>query len=719
MDSGDVDLVSPRLDEAKKTTRPPSAALKAPPSADPKPVKREPPASKPTPAHATRAVAAVDILGDGSPNLDDAIASAPASATAMEKAPVTVKLSHSTAPPQSTLMRAGTLSAGMHSSSTNPTPKPMAAPKKSTLEVLNEATGSVSRGTARSGPSASIIDESDVKRSAVLNDVDRPTTSAPTVSRAVPISGSFRPNVPDEEVVLVKKQEVKHVAESHSEAKGAKHVIDLEDSIDDVEEIPFLEDANPAEPKKDTRRQTLIAHDDDPVIMIESKAYTAPARSKAAEAKSASDSSNNDEKNGDDDDDALLAKAGAKGVEKEDVYDELRKLKRAGTMEADARDPEGVSSSSSSPSPTSHEARRTRDAGDYGDDDPRDSSDHGQNSSSSSSRERRERRRERRRGKHDDEPKRIQPQFFNPKSVPFVPDHLLDFVRRPLECGRGHIVKCFIERNEQSKLSPVYTLLLEVTNVSGRPIMYARKKPTSRITSHYVISLNKEDLFLPRMMRSHQYIGKLRSSTSMMEYCLYDQGDNPEDLDSDCEIDDEIRKNIRAELAVIRYHNSKKPYPRKIEVAIPSIVENGSAYLDWRPMSRDQMMEEHMRAITTAGGQNVLDTHNFIFMHKRETKYDPLSSCIVDFRSRATCTSVKNFQLVHSEPTNDAFKDKYRKLHADFVYEDQGTVSLPQEFVLLQLGKVGKHCFNMDFQYPLSMLQAFAIALSRFDTKQR
>jgi hypothetical protein len=68
----------------------------------------------------------------------------------------------------------------------------------------------------------------------------------------------------------------------------------------------------------------------------------------------------------------------------------------------------------------------------------------------------------------------------------------------------------------------------------------------------------REDLFLSRMLRSHQYVGKLRSSTSMMEFCLYDQGDNPEDLDSDCEVDDELRQSIRAELAVIRYHNSKK-----------------------------------------------------------------------------------------------------------------------------------------------------------------
>jgi hypothetical protein len=106
-------------------------------------------------------------------------------------------------------------------------------------------------------------------------------------------------------------------------------------------------------------------------------------------------------------------------------------------------------------------------------------------------------------------------------------------------------------------------------------------------------------------------------------------------------------------------------------------------------------------------------------MHKRETKYDPLSSCIVDFRSRATCVSVKNFQLVHSIPANEQFQDKYRVLHPEYAYQDQGTVSLPQEHVMLQLGKVGKDCFNMDFQYPLSMLQAFAISLSRFDTKQR
>lgn len=37
--------------------------------------------------------------------------------------------------------------------------------------------------------------------------------------------------------------------------------------------------------------------------------------------------------------------------------------------------------------------------------------------------------------------------------------------------------------------------------------------------------------------------------------------------------------------------------------------------------------------------------------------------------------------------------------------------------VLLQFGKVGNDMFTMDYRYPLSAFQAFAICLSSFDTK--
>jgi len=44
--------------------------------------------------------------------------------------------------------------------------------------------------------------------------------------------------------------------------------------------------------------------------------------------------------------------------------------------------------------------------------------------------------------------------------------------------------------------------------------------------------------------------------------------------------------------------------------------------------------------------------------------------------------------------------------------EDEEFVRRP---VFLQLAKVTQDCYNMDFMSPLSLLQAFAVAITRFD----
>ena len=76
-------------------------------------------------------------------------------------------------------------------------------------------------------------------------------------------------------------------------------------------------------------------------------------------------------------------------------------------------------------------------------------------------------------------------------------------------------------------------------------------------------------------------------------------------------------------------------------------------------------------------------------------RYDALSSCLVDFKQRATAASVKNFQLMESFP------------------EDNTDNKDPVVPIMLQMGKVGQDCFNMDLQFPMSVLQAFAVCLSR------
>jgi len=71
----------------------------------------------------------------------------------------------------------------------------------------------------------------------------------------------------------------------------------------------------------------------------------------------------------------------------------------------------------------------------------------------------------------------------------------------------------------------------------------------------------------------------------------------------------------------------------------------------------------------------------------------------LNFQGRVTVASVKNFQLVAAtEPA-------------------QSVSQSDQVKVILQFGKVGKDFFTMDYRYPLSAFQAFAICLSSFDTK--
>ena len=65
-------------------------------------------------------------------------------------------------------------------------------------------------------------------------------------------------------------------------------------------------------------------------------------------------------------------------------------------------------------------------------------------------------------------------------------------------------------------------------------------------------------------------------------------------------------------------------------------------------------------------------------------------SYVANFHGRVTMASVKNFQIA---PAKDP------------------------EYVVLQFGRVDKHRFTMDYQYPMSAIQAFAICLSSFDNK--
>lgn len=87
-----------------------------------------------------------------------------------------------------------------------------------------------------------------------------------------------------------------------------------------------------------------------------------------------------------------------------------------------------------------------------------------------------------------------------------------------------------------------------------------------------------------------------------------------------------------------------------------------------------------------------------ILKNKAPRWHEQLQCWCLNFKGRVTVASVKNFQLAVDPEQSDQSMEQ-------------------QDDVILQFGKIGKDIFTMDYCYPLSTFQAFAICLSSFDTK--
>lgn len=88
-----------------------------------------------------------------------------------------------------------------------------------------------------------------------------------------------------------------------------------------------------------------------------------------------------------------------------------------------------------------------------------------------------------------------------------------------------------------------------------------------------------------------------------------------------------------------------------------------------------------------------------VLKNKAPRWHEQLQCWCLNFKGRVTVASVKNFQLVPAaEPLHNIS-------------------SAEQGKVILQFGKIAKDVFTVDYRYPLSAFQAFAICLSSFDTK--
>jgi hypothetical protein len=83
-----------------------------------------------------------------------------------------------------------------------------------------------------------------------------------------------------------------------------------------------------------------------------------------------------------------------------------------------------------------------------------------------------------------------------------------------------------------------------------------------------------------------------------------------------------------------------------------------------------------------------------------------------------TVASVKNFQLTAAPQPAAMPSESSQPPHQQQAQpSSSSSSSSDHEKVILQFGKVTKDMFTMDYRYPLSAFQAFAICLTSFDTK--
>jgi len=231
--------------------------------------------------------------------------------------------------------------------------------------------------------------------------------------------------------------------------------------------------------------------------------------------------------------------------------------------------------------------------------------------------------------------------------------------------------ECYIERKKSGfkSWSPEYFCFAK----DGHRFLLAAKKRKANRTSNYAIAWTREGI---GGKDSPGYIGKVRSNFVGTEFVAYDTGINPKDAEMSS-------MEIRKELACVRYETNVMGTkgPRKMTVALPRVdAKTGKAKV-FQPYRKSE-------GLTARMGTKASDC--IYLMNKPPRWSESVGAYVLNFNGRVTMASVKNFQLVADDD---------------------------HETVLLQFGRVGKNKFSMDFRWPLTPLQAFAICLTSFDYK--
>lgn len=309
-----------------------------------------------------------------------------------------------------------------------------------------------------------------------------------------------------------------------------------------------------------------------------------------------------------------------------------------------------------------------------------------------------------------------------------------EVVRTPEQCGlltfpmsvkqpgpRDYPIQCFIRRERATSTFRLYLGLGPALSGNTSKLMLAAKKVRRATKTEFLISFTAGDF----SRANDNYIGKLRSNFLGTKFVIYDSQPlcNPTVHSSGQSHRKFSSKKVLPSLPVGKYNVASIAYelnvlrtrgPRRMQctmhnIPVSAIEEGGTAptpetftYWHVEKFSSSSALEsqEQIAANLPELAESIEDGKKPLVLRNKAPRWHEQLQCwCLNFKGRVTVASVKNFQLVAA------------------VDPSQNIPVEEQEKVILQFGKIGKDIFTMDYRYPLSAFQAFAICLSSFDTK--
>jgi len=236
----------------------------------------------------------------------------------------------------------------------------------------------------------------------------------------------------------------------------------------------------------------------------------------------------------------------------------------------------------------------------------------------------------------------------------------------------------------------------------------------------FFISLSKEDFKGgDRTKRTKYYLGKVKVKNSS-EFVLHDRGINPNRLvdpngDYDEEDEEEGKEAMsreekeasdlldalikpRVELSCVLYSDDKNS-DTMMNVGVPKVF--GTQVAVWQGTSREDKLLHNLKAVVDRGSRNTLMRDQLMVLSDYEDPTRDVNG--IDYNNRRVLASEKNFNVEYMEGGDPGKVIRKSVARGD-------NISFPS----IQMHRVEKEEWAVQFTAPFTMLQVFGICLTRF-----